>query len=1296
MNTTEHGGQAEPREDGTLRLSPQRVAERTLTTLLEILCADLVERWRRGDRVPVESYLGLHPELRGDAPEAFELIYGEFVVREDLGESPTLQEYQRRFPQWAERLQRQVELHGALKAGGSWDEAPPEEAPRESLPSTGPAIPGYEILGECGRGGVGVVYKARQISLNRLVALKVFRGSAVADPADVRRFRREAEVAAGMRHPNFVQIYEVGQWQDHPYLALEYVEGGSLQQWLAGNPQEPRSAAVLVESLGRAIHHAHQRGIVHRDLKPANILLQRGFTAEGAEGAEKKDREERGRTTDTPGDRVFPPPLPRSSSPGFLSAPAAVNPLPKITDFGLAKELSGPPGATRTGDVLGTPGYMAPEQAAGKVDQIGPATDVYALGAILYECLTGRPPFGGATPLATLAQVVTRDPVAPSQLQPGLPRDLETISMKCLAKEPQRRYRSAEALADDLRRFLSGEPIHARPASARERLGKWAWRHPSIAALTVALVLVTGLGFALVSWQWGRAEARAEAERRARRDALESERAEKEARQDMERLSVGLMLDQGMLACEQGEVDRGLLLFARGLELAEQARAADLEGLARLELSAWRPHLIRLRTSFPHKSLILHAVFSPDGAVVLTGSQDRTARLWRADTGNAIGEPMTHDRPVWCVAFAPDGRSVLTGSGEPGTAGEARLWDAAGKPLGPPLRHDSMVSELAFNARGDHFLTVTPAQAQVWNTATRDPHGPPLRHGQAGTLTAVFSPDGNRVATGGDDRTVRIWDVRTGEAVGKTLTHEAPVLAVAFAPDGRSVLSGDAYGIARLWDVATGEPRGLPMLQRGPVKAVAFSRDGRLLATGGIAVEPDPEKRGARIVGGEACLWSPDGRRLGRPLAHPSPVWAVAFSPDSQLLLTGCEDAAARVFRVRSGELIGRPLPHEGTVRSVAFRKDGGAALTASAGGDGYAAARLWELSPGADDGVELNHPGTVAESVAFSPNGRTLLMGHNDGRLRCWKADTAQDVGPTLRHSGLVRGIAFEPQGHIVCTTATDNVVRVWEWPGGRLLRSWQHPADSNALAFRPDGAALLTGGSDGAARLWDVETGNALQPELPHPGPVRSVSFSPDGRTAFTVAADAQARAWDAEAGRMRKTWPIPEPFSFAVFGPNDRLAVGYFGGRYVQIRKLSEGEGKSILLSHPNQVIQFLAFSPDGVFAASVGTDRTCRLWHVPTGRQVGPPLLHPTGLRGVAFRPDGRRLAVSGAFQTRLWDVTAPVSGSVSWVRLWAESATGLELDEQGRIRPLSAADQTHRREQLQRTRDPVHAVQGSER
>jgi eukaryotic-like serine/threonine-protein kinase len=427
--------------------------------LIELVHIDLELRLKCGEAARVEEYLTRYPELADDRAVVLELIAVEHELRRRREPGLALNEYLLRFPQYRTEIQEQIP-----RATVADRDAPlrPTHQRAEVLPE----VAGYEVLGLLGRGGMGVVYKARQLGLRRIVALKMVLTGAQAGPKDLARFRAEAAALARLQHPNIVQIYDVGEAAGQPYFVLEYVPGGSLAQHIQGTPQPVRPAAQLVETLARAVHAAHANGVIHRDLKPANILLR-----EEVDGVSDQSRDL----------------APHSYRLASL--------VPKITDFGLAKCLHGDGGApilldpTVTGDLLGTPNYMAPEQAMVPRQPVGPAADVYALGAILYELLTGRPPFTGETPLATVLQVLRNDPVPVSSLQPDVPRDLDTICSKCLRKDPRQRYGSALELAEDIRRFLRDEPVRARPVTAGEKLRRWVRDHPVPAALLAAGLL---------------------------------------------------------------------------------------------------------------------------------------------------------------------------------------------------------------------------------------------------------------------------------------------------------------------------------------------------------------------------------------------------------------------------------------------------------------------------------------------------------------------------------------------------------------------------------------------------------------------------------------------------------------------------------------------------------------------------------------------------------------------------------------------------------------------------------------
>jgi tetratricopeptide (TPR) repeat protein len=492
-------------------------------------------RWQLGDTVRVELYVQQHPWLQA-APEALlDLIYHEIVLRQKRGESPELAEYLERFGELDGQLRLLFEVDQALeKVSGSGEIWGPEALVSAGPGATSqpaqelPAVPGYEILAELGRGGMGVVYQARHLPLKRLVALKMILSGPHASATERARFRTEAEAVARLDHPNIVRIYEVGEHDGRSYLALEHVAGGSLQDRVAGAPQPEREAAQLVERLARAIAHAHQQGILHRDLKPSNVLL----TADG---------------------------------------------IPKVTDFGLARLTDAGDGPTPTEALIGSPHYMSPEQAVGKPRAIGVPADVYSLGAILYYLLTGRPPFTGTSLLNTLQQVRAREPVPPDRLREKLTRDLETVCLKCLEKRPDQRYESASALADDLARFLEGQPIQARRASFWERLRRSARGRPALLAKGALALALLCLGVSLL-WDFWLAG------RLARHGADEKHQAFVQQRDDA--------FFHGLLSADQGGLFTGPEVAANWRAAERAAREAlALAGLGRDQEAVLKPSL---------------------------------------------------------------------------------------------------------------------------------------------------------------------------------------------------------------------------------------------------------------------------------------------------------------------------------------------------------------------------------------------------------------------------------------------------------------------------------------------------------------------------------------------------------------------------------------------------------------------------------------------------------------------------------------------------------------------------------
>jgi WD40 repeat protein len=1191
---------------------PKQALQRLASCLLDEQRA----RWKRGEPAPVEEYLRRYPELLADPEAVVDLIYQEVLLQKEKGQEPRLSDCLRRFPHYAAELKDQFDLHQVLESPSLREPLPSAEKTRPSSaagrtgeqPPAWPLLPGYEIQGELGRGGMGVVYLAYDPRLKRKVAIKVIRGGSFARKVELNRFHTEAEAIARLQHSNIAQIYEVGEHQGCPYLVLEYLEGGSLDQQLAGTPQPARPAACLVETLARAIQHAHERGIIHRDLKPANILLESVVHSPKcvAENLAMPVTGDGLRTTDYG--------------------------RPKVSDFGLAKFLEGGAHVTGSGAILGTAGYMPPEQARAETNQIGPAADVFALGAILYEMLTGRPPFQGTCAAETTLQVLLEDPVPPRRLQPRVPRDLETICLKCLEKKPASRYASAQALAEDLAHYLAGEPIAARPIGTAERVRKWARRRPAVAALTALTMALTLLGFAMVTWQWQEAErARRNAEEaqqvaeRAQEQAEAARIEEKEQRQSYQRLSVNLAVDRGLHWCEQGDVGRGLLQLARSLEWAPHEQE-DWQRVLRINLGAWTQSLCSLRECFPHPGRVLAAAWSPDGRFVVTGCADRKAFVWDVATGEPIGGPLVHPARVNAVAVSPDGTRILTGSGDLGCRrGAVWLWDRTTRRLlRPPLEHPG----------------------PVW--------------------TVAFSPDGRKILTGNGDSTtgqgaIRLWDTVTGKPLGAPWPQRKPVRAVAFSPDGKTILSGCEDASAWLWNAGTGACTH-ELKHRGYVQAVAFSPDGKILATG---------SRDSTVR-----LWElKTGRLIGEPLRDTGYVEAVAFSPDGKTLVTGSRDAMARLWEVSTGKLIANVLPHQDQVSAVAFHPRGRMILTGSLDHS----ARLWEMAPAKAAVTNFCHPNQVW-TAAISPDGETMATGSSNGMTKLWKVNTGKLIG-TFPSRSPIQSVVFSPDGEMVLAGGYDRSARLWEVTKGKSPGEFDHPETVMAVAFRPDGQTVLTGCRDCKARLWDVATRSLLAPVLKHPGPVSAVAFDPKNfDLVLTGCEDRSARLWDVAEGRcLRKLGPHQGPVRYVAFSPDGRLIVTGSEDGTARFWDVATGQCLGEPLVH-HGAVSAVAFSPDGQTVLTTSRDRQARLWDVASRKMLGMPMLHQGPVRAGAFHPGGHLvLTASEDMTARLWAVPTGTTERVERMITRIQVITGMELDGFGVVRVLDGPTWRKRRQ-----------------
>ncbi len=1014
----------------------------------------------------------------------------------------------------------------------------------------------YELVEEIARGGMGIVYKARQRSLDRIVALKRLLFGALSSPEFVKRFRAEATVAGSLQHPNIVAIHEVGIHQGEHYLVMDFVGGQTLAKLVAQQPLPAKRAAAYLKTIAEAVHYAHERGILHRDLKPSNVLI------------DEFDQ-------------------------------------PRITDFGLAKRLTpdsslatGHSSLTLTGQVLGSPNYMPPEQAASGRGKVSRRSDVYALGAMLYHLTTGRPPFVAQTPTETLQQVLEAEPVSPRLLTPSVPRDLETIALKCLEKDPARRYPTAQALADELSRFVNDEAIQARPVNAAEKLWRWCRRRPAIASLCV-LVLATAAACGVLAVYASRQAIV------ARQSALSETHQRLRAEQ----------------ALSQIQMQRAEDLFAAddaGMALAYLARVlrdnpTNCVAATRI-LSALTHRSFPLPVCEPlsHGAAVNSARFSVDGRWVVTASADGTAQVWDASSGQARNSPLKHDDRVNAAHFSPDGRWVVTASKDR----TARVWDArTGEPLSPLLRHDDQVWFAQFSPDSQRVITCSVDKtARVWDARTGQALTPPLKHDRP-VYSAEFTPDGQRIVTASLDGTARIWAAHTGGPLAQPLQNSR---SARFDADGQRVVTASSDGSVRIWDARTGQPLTEPFDLGGASEWAEFSPDGQRVVTRAGAT--------ARVLDART------GQLLAELRKHTVALQVARFSPEGLRVVTASWDRTARVWDAYTGKTLGEAFRHEDMVGSAEFSPDGGRMITAS----GDKTARIWDVGPGQSLAVSFKHDSGLA-SMHFSPDGQRIVTASKDSTARVWDVRTGQALTPPLKHRNSVTTARFSPDGRRVVTASEEGTARVWDARTGQpLTEPLQHNDALIDARFSPDGALVATASGDSTARLWDAGTGQPVTEPLRHDeGKVRSIEFSPDGQWVVTASWDATARIWNVRTGQLRFKPLEPGGVVYnACFSPDgQRVATATASA---QIWDARTGEPLTKPLRH-DAAVDSVRFSPDGTRLVTASADRTARIWDAVTGQCLTEPMRHGDRVPYAEFSPDGQRVVTASRDGTaRVWD------------------------------------------------------------
>ncbi|HEY2158352.1 MAG TPA: serine/threonine-protein kinase [Isosphaeraceae bacterium] len=998
--------------------------------------------------------------------------------------------------------------------------APPAAAPPRFLGD-------YEILSEIDRGGMGIVYRARQVRLGRVVALKLVRDPRWATMADLRRFQIEAEAVAQLDHPNIVPIYEVGQAGDQPYYSMKLIEGGNLARDIDRLKDDPRYVARLMLKVTLAVSYAHQHAILHRDLKPSNILL---------DGHDE----------------------------------------PYVTDFGLAKRMV--PGeqdttSTLTGAVMGTPAYMPPEQARGGTKTLTTTADVYSLGATLYAMLTGQSPFAAGSVGEVLRLVLDAEPARPRSLNPKVDRDLETICLHCLEKDPARRYPSAEALAEDLEDWLAGRPVSVRPASAMERLTKWARRRPEIAALAATVLVVFVAGLAGVTWQWQNAT---------------------------------IALGELKRSLYDADMQLGAQAFANGkfppveeLVLAHTPRTPG----GRDDLRGFEWHYLRAVSDpepasfLAHKGAVLGINFSPDGALLATAGMDKVVRLWAAATGRAVRTLGGHADMVITLGFHPGGGRLVSG----GLDRTARIWEVATgrtvRTFGPfpeavtsaffssdgrtlvvacrdlkvrffdpetgVERHREVLPEPVekhfeapevvghYNHSGSRLLLSLADVTWIFDGETGrilpDTEGEAANPVKGFTgRSRVFSPDDSTFMLHGHN-TLTIHDARSGRVVDR-LPDEGHFFEIIQVGETSNLVAAASVssGIIRLWDLPG----------RRELRTLWLPRNASGLRNGLLSLSPDSRTLAFGDFTGQVRLWynllgdkvttlrvgpsSPAGRQQ---------LHGMVLDPSGRTLAVAAHDGTVTLVDVRSRSILRSLKGPDVSIYGAAYSADGKALATGSA--DGHV--RVWNT---ADDTLrhDLAIPRGQAFAVAFDPSGPRLAAGADDGSLTAWDAASGKVVLDLPRvHEAAIHGVAFSPRdGSIMATAGADQTVQLRDARSGRLVRTLRSdPSRSDAgpfrsVAFSPDGREVVAACSERVAVVWDARSGSVRHTLTGHVAGVRQATFSPDGKRVITAGQDGSIKIWDAVLGTETFELRHGAPLAAAILTPDgyQLIASGWDG--------------------------------------------------------------------------------------------------------------------------------------------------------
>jgi len=1018
----------------------------------------------------------------------------------------------------------------------------------------------FRILRPHARGGLGEVFVAHDGELHREVALKEIQNRHADHPESRSRFLLEAEITGGLEHPGIVPVYGLGHYADgRPYYAMRFIKGDSLAEAIVRfhatgqAKRDPGQQMLSLRDLLRrfvdvcnAIAYAHSRGVLHRDLKPGNIMLgEYGETLVVDWGLAKAvGRNDECRTMNhelkEKGAGSFEPSLliPRSSFP-----------------------------QTEMGRAVGTPAYMSPEQAAGRLDELGPASDVYSLGATLYHVLTGHAPFEGANPGEVLRKVERGEFASPRRVMAQVPKALEAICLKAMALRLTDRYATPKELAADVDHWLADEPVAAYPESGLARAARWFRRHRTVAATAATLLLAAAVASTAGAIMVGRKNVEIEGKRREAVAAQEQEAAER-TRAEKERDRA-----EGMLYASN--IDRAQQFWNEG----NAASARDFLDACREDYRGWEHDYLwtlftqNQRTLNRRSAPTLCVSWSPDGKRLASGSEDKTIEIWDANHRDAL-TLKGHEGSVRSVTWSPDGKRLASG-GEDITI---KIWDTTS---------------------GQESLSLKGHTNEVYCVS--------------------WSPDGKRLASGSADNTIKVWDATSGR---ETLTlggHTSKVLSVSWSPDGKFLASGSWDGTAKVWDATSGQETLTLKGHTSSVWSVSWSPDGKRLASGSadrsVKIWDAISGKEALTLKGHSrfvlsVTWSPDGKRLAsgsgdktikiwdatsatETLAlkgHSDSVLSVSWSPDGKHLASGSEDTTTKIWDATSASET-LTLGHTDSVWSVSWCPDG----KHLASGSNDRTIKVWDVTSGRETLTLKGVNNLSVWSVSWSPDGRRLASGSIEGRIKIWDAISGQETLILTGHTNPVLSLSWSPDGKYLASGSQDNTIKIWDTTSGQeTLTHKGHTDWVWSVSWSPDGKRLASGSADNTIKIWDAISGQETLILTGHSKPVWSVTWSPDGKRLASGSADNTIKIWNATNGQETLTLKgHTDGLKSVSWSPDGKRLASGSSDNTIKIWNTTSGQETMTLKGHARD-IKSVSWSPDGKRLASGSWDKTIKIW------------------------------------------------------------------------------------------------------